>query len=193
MTQRGKDWCILRTGPARTLKLAASLQGAGIDAWSPVERQERRLPRSSAKRIIAVTLTPTYVFVHQRHLSALRRLERMEVSGHPAFSIFRYYGETVLVPHRALHALRAQEQDSYRASLPNVGKRATLKPRGEPFEAGALVTHKEGPLAGLPCYVEHSDDRHTKLRLRLFGRDSGVTVDTSMLRRNGVATCASAA
>ncbi len=186
-------WVILRTSGARTMKLAASLQDAGIDAWTPVERSERRLPRASAKRQLTAALTPTYVFVRARHLTELRLIERMEISRHPAFSIFRYFGATVFVPHLGLHALRAKEQDSYRDSLPNTGKKACQKPRGEAFKPGDVVTHIEGPLAGIPCMVERSDGRNTRLILKLFGRQSGVTIETCMLRRDGVATTATAA
>lgn len=181
-------WCILRTGPARTLRLAASLQEAGYEAWAPVERSQRRFPRGSASRTIHAALTPTYVFVRERHLDAMRRIERMEVSSHPSFSIFRYFGATVFVPHHGLHALREMEQDSYRSTLPNTGKPAGQKPRGQAYTPGQVIVADKGPLAGLPCEVEHSDGRETTLRLRLFGRSSGIVkIETSKLRDNGVA------
>lgn len=183
----GRRWCILRTGPSRTLRLAASLQGAGFDAWAPSERSHRRVPRRSANRTVYAALTPSYVFVREDHLDAMRRIERMEFSTHPRFSIFRYFGATVFVPHRGLHALRALEQDSYRSSLPNTGKPAGQKPRGDAYTPGDVITLPAGPLAGIPCEVEQSDGRTTALRLRLFGRDAGVVkIETSKLRMDGI-------
>jgi hypothetical protein len=40
-----EGWCILRTSPARTLPLAASLMAAGVEAWSPAQMVTRRMGR----------------------------------------------------------------------------------------------------------------------------------------------------
>lgn len=192
MRRNDGDWCVLRVRPAHTLKLAASLQAVGLEAWTPLEWISRRVPRGKAKERFSYVLTPTYVFVRARHEDEVRRLEKREGTGHPRFSLFRYYQEVVYLPHLGLHALRRLEQNSYVASLPNTG-RTFAKERGQPFDVGANVTFKEGPMAGLPCYVESSDDRTTTLLLTLFGRSAGVKVDTCRLRAKGVATMATAA
>lgn len=191
-TQLGR-WFVLRSRPAQTAQLAASLQSAGIDAWTPIERVERRLSRSKVKERFKAALTPTYVFVREVHLPLLRGLEGAAVTQHPHFTIFRFYEETVLIDHRTLHPMREREQDSYRASLPASGKHHQGKGRGKPFSAGDVVTLAEGPFAGLPCHVEMSNGRSTSLRLTLFGSTCGVKIETSRLRENGVAKVASAA
>jgi transcription antitermination factor NusG len=185
-------WCILRTPGLRTLKLAASLQDAGFDAWTPIEEVRRRVPRCKQTEHVRVAMTPSYVFVRERHLPELRRLEAIRGYRHPAFSVFRYYGATVFVRHGALHALRRLQQDSYLAALP-VGPNRSTKPRGAPYDTGDTVKLTTGGLAGLECVVEASDGLMTTLALTLFGRRAGVKVPTGQLRADGVTALAFAA
>lgn len=188
-----RRWCILRTGGSRTQKLEAYLNEIGIGAWVPTEHAVRRAPRGGPLREIKAPMAPTYVFVREDHLPILRRLEKQDGLGCPAFSIFRYYGATVLVPHRALHPLRQRQQDSYRASLPAWGTSHAKKERGEAYEPGAIVKIGGGAFQGLECVVEGSNGLVTTLSLSLFGRQSEIKVATCDLRRDDVAHLASAA
>ncbi len=182
---RAGDWCILRTGGPATLRLASSLQDAGIDAWTPTEHIRRRVPRAQTKEWRIAPLAPTYVFVRSIHLADLRQIERAEISPHPRFSIFRYYGETVFVRHAALHPLRAIQQESYRDALPASGRRPG-KPRGVAYEHGDIVKITDGAFNGFEAFVEVSDSLTTRLTVGIFGRDTGITVPTLQLRAAAV-------
>lgn len=179
------DWCILRMSGPGTLSLVASLQGAGMDVWTPTEHIKRRVPRTKSTEHRIVPLAPTYAFARRAHLDDLQRIERMDVSPHPRFSIFRYYGETVFVRHAATAPLRALQQDSYRSSLPASG-RAPGRARGEPYQVGECVKIKAGPFTGFDAFVELSDGLMTTLTLSLFGRAQEVKVETLHLRSRNV-------
>jgi transcription antitermination factor NusG len=174
-------WCILRTSGPSTLRLTASLQAAGFDAWTPTEHVRRRVPRCKNTEYRVAPLAPTYVFVRAGHLAELQRIERADITPHPRFSIFRFRGETVFIRHGEMHPLRVLQQRSYVASLPSTG-RSPGKPRGEPFTPGMTVSFAQGPLTGLEGYVETSDGRTTRLAITLFGRTSAVEVETLHLR-----------
>lgn len=185
-------WCILRTSGPSTLRLATSLQAAGFEAWTPVERLRRRVPRSKTVEYVLASVTPTYVFVCEQHLSALRLMERQPGNGHPQFSIFRYYGDMVLVRHTALHPLRLLQQNSYRDSLPVV-RNVNRKKRGNAYDVGDAIKPATGPFAGFECLVESSDGLTTTATVIIFGRQTGVKFSTSQLRDDGVREIASAA
>lgn len=178
-------WCILRTSGPSTLRLATSLQAAGFEAWTPVERLRRRVPRSKTIEYVLGSITPTYVFVREQHLDALRKMERQPGNGHPQFSMFRYYGDMVFVRHTALHPLRLLQQDSYRDSLPVV-RNPHRKKRGEAFEVGDAFKPTSGPFAGFECVVESSDGLTTMATMMIFGRQTGLKFSTSQIRTDGV-------
>ena len=172
--------------------LVASLQAAGMDVWTPTEHVKRRVPRSKSTEYRVVPMAPTYAFARAGLLPELKQIERLDVSPHPRFSIFRYYGETVFVRHRELSALRSQQQDSYRTALPASG-RAPGKPRGEAFDHGDTVKITSGPFTGFEAYIELSDGLMTTLSVSLFGRAQEVKVETLHLRSNLVSNKALAA
>lgn len=189
MSQDPARWCILRTSGSRTLTLTRSLVLAGIDAWTPVQRVKRRLPRAKKIEHIEAPFTPCYVFVKAPHLPELCRLERTAISPHPAFSVFRHMGATVIVADASVSSLRAAEDESRRRADRNAG-RTTGKPRGQPFDRGETVKARKGPFAGLNGIVQSSDGRHT---LILFGTRMEVRFGTSQLRSNPVAIAPTAA
>ena len=177
-------WCILRMSGPSTMRLVASLQDAGFGVWTPTEHIKRRLPRGKTKEHLIVPMAPTYAFAPEADLPALERITRLEVSPHPRFSIFRYYGSTVLVRHAELHRLRSRQQASYLESLPPHQK--TGKPRGVPYDVGDTVDLKEGAFTGFQAAVVSSDGRETKLEVMLFGRATKMTVPTLQLRSRHV-------
>lgn len=183
---------MLRTSGPSTARLTASLQDAGMEAWTPTEHIRRRLPRGKSKEHRIVAMAPTYVFVRATHEDDLRMIERAEITPHPRFSFFRHCGETVYVPHRGLHQLRALQQDSYVASLPYTGRRPG-KPRGRHYEAGDTVKITAGAFTGFEAYVDASDGLTTTLIVGLFGRATEVKVPTLHLRSLHVPDAATAA
>lgn len=185
-------WCILRTAGPSTMRLTASLQDAGLTAWTPTEHVRRRVPRAKTTEHRIVPMVATYVFVRAGHLADLQRIERAEITPHPQFSIFRHCGDTVFIPNGSLHALRQLQQASYRGSLPGSGSRSR-KPRGAPYEQGEAVTFSQGPFSGLQGFVETSDGLTTRLNIELFGRVSVVDVKTLHLRALNVPVKQSAA
>jgi len=191
-TNRASRWCILRTSGPSTGRLAASLQNAGIEAWTPTEHIQRRMPRGKSKESRIVAMAPTYVFVRWTHEDELRLIERAEITPHPRFSIFRHCGKTVYVSHRALHQLRALQQDSYIASLPYSGRRPG-KPRGKHYEPGETVKITNGAFTGFEAHVDASDGLTTTLVIGLFGRPTEVRVPTLHLRSLHVPKLATAA
>lgn len=192
MTDHANRWCILRTSGPGTLRLVASLQDAGFAIWTPTEHVRRRVPRGKSTEHRIVPLAPTYAFVRAVHLDDLKRIERLDVSPHPRFSIFRYYGETVFVRHRELSPLRKMQQESYRDALPASG-RAPGKPRGQAFEPGDTVKITSGAFNGFEAFVELSDGLTTTLSVSLFGRAQEVKVETLHLRANLLSVQSSAA
>lgn len=182
-------WCILRTAGPRTLPLARSLQAAGIEAWTPSEMVKRRIPRSKSSRQTEVAFTPTYVFVRAYHLPRLTAHLFSGINPHPPFSIFRYYGETVLVSDAAIAGLREVQVASERRNAVREQHRRT-KGHGVPFERGAPIQAITGPFTGVSGVVEESNGRQT---LVLFGGSLRIKIETCKLRGDSVATTASAA
>lgn len=107
-------WCILRTGGARTLPLAASLAAVGFEAWTPQQvtyiAPTKRKP--AAQR--AAPIVPTFVFVRSQHVDDLFRCHALAVSPHPAFSILQVAGRVPLIGGRSLAALREEEARAQR-------------------------------------------------------------------------------
>lgn len=185
-------WCVLRTSGPSTLRLTASLQAAGFDAWTPTEHVRRRVPRCKSTEYRPAPLAPTYVFVRAKHLAQLQRVERADITPHPRFSIFRHCGVTVWVRHMMLHPLRMLQQDSYRQSLPASG-RAPGKPRGAQYGVGDKVKLTTGAFTGFEAFVESSDGLMTTLTVGMFGRPTEVKVPTLQLRGASVFADCSAA
>ena len=176
-----QHWCILRMSGPGTMKLVASLQEAGLCVWTPTEHIRRRVPRGKTTEHKVVAMAPTYAFAAAHHLPELQYITRLDVSPHPHFSIFRYYGDTVFVRHAQLHRMRMLQQDSYVASLPATGRRYG-KPRGAAFDNGQTVKILQGPFSGFEAFVETSDGLTTTLSLNLFGRVTRTYVATLHLR-----------
>lgn len=192
MEGKATRWFILRTSGPSTMRLAASLQGDAIEAWTPTEHIRRRVPRSKSTEFRIVPLAPTYVFVRADRLDEMQRIERAEVTPHPAFSIFRHCGKTVFVRHSNLHPMRRIQQDSYRRSLPATGRRP-MKKRGEQYEVGDAVKLTTGAFAGFEAFVESSDGLVTTLKVGIFGRPTEVKVPTLQLREASVSVAHTAA
>ncbi len=119
MTQRGKDWCILRTSGARTLRLADSLRDDGIEAWTPSrtvrrpipgQRRELVLGRVLKKRDVAVPILATFVFADAERLRDLADLSLREIKPQPEFSVFRIGNRVPLLSDATMDGLRCEER-----------------------------------------------------------------------------------
>lgn len=115
MAQLG--WCILRTSGGRTLALAASLNAAGLEAWTPVrtfkrQKQGSRL-RLDGRRItveIDAPILPTFVFARAAHLLDLEAAASDPTNEHPPFSVFHHAGRIPLVADREVAGLQEAER-----------------------------------------------------------------------------------
>lgn len=165
-------WCILRTGGARTLPLAAALAAAGFEAWTPSEMVKRRVCRSrKAKEAQPAAIMPTFVFVRARHLPDLHHILRLPSNPYPAFSLFRYLGDVVRVRDSEVERLRVVE----RRALPRA-QRPTYQP-------GAGVRLAEGPYAGMSGVIQSSNGRRTMIA---FGGWMTIEIETSTLPPDAV-------
>lgn len=168
------DWCILRTNGSRTLTLANSLQAAGIEAWTPVSIELRRIPRRKAKEERITPLTPRYVFARAIHLTAL--LDTYHA--HPTFSMFWGNEGPILIADDKLEPLRTEES------------RSRPKQRARTYGRGENVHITEGSFAGMKGIVEKDGDhRFTRV---LFGSARAVKIGTYILRPDGVSSAQTA-
>lgn len=161
------DWIMLRTKPSCTLSLTNSLAAAGFDVWTPMEVQQRRVPRSKAKRERRVPIMPTWIFARAHHLDDLRRLAERAIKDHAEFSIFRWHSRVPAIDDVALEALRSAEL------------RAVPKQKVKAFRKGEIVRVPEGAFAGMSGVVERGDGRCT---LVCFGGRLEVEISTFLLR-----------
>lgn len=157
------DWCILQTSPSSTVRLAASLREAGIDAWTPVEVQERRVGRARKRVDVLLPITPTFVFapldrmgelLEQSHSPARlfrvwdAELRRMVTKGCPFFRVFRHAGEYPSLSEAQLAPLRHLEMKLKRPPKPKqfaLGQRVRLiQPRHFLEGMSGLVSRLRG-------------------------------------------------
>ena len=158
------DWCILQTTSARTLGLANSLTAAGIEAWTPVRIELRRVPRRKARQEKLTPLTPRYVFARASHLVDI--LDTYHA--HPTFRMFLDESGPVLIPDNQLEPLRTEES------------RSRPKQRARTYGKGEQVCITEGSFAGMRGTVEKDGDhRFTSVT---FGPGRAVKIGTYILR-----------
>lgn len=167
-----EGWCILRTSPARTLPLAASLVAAGVEAWTPTATIKRRVFRGKKQtKDHTAALTPTFVFARATAIGVLRADINAPRPVHPPFSLFRHLGEIKTVSDREIERLRQAE----RKSKPK-GKRQTVP-------VGSLLKPTEGPYTGMEGVVQRSDGKFT---LVAFGGWMNVQIETFTIRSDDV-------
>lgn len=135
------DWAILRCKGSTTLRLARSLDLAGIDAWTPMEIQVKRHRKTGTRTESMIAVMPTYVFVAAESLSDMVAASMVPVSIHPSFSVFRYNDRFPLVADKDLSALRAIERKAAAEKVP------------VRFDRGTSVRLPDGPFQGLTGQV----------------------------------------
>lgn len=144
-------WCVLRTSGGRTLALAKSLADAGLEAWTPSTKQERRRPRSKASMEIDAPILPTFVFARASHLPDLLAAASSPVNPHPAFSVFRYCGKFPLIGDVEIAGLRGEEER---------GRVRRLRSTRRTFDRDASVRVPDGPFAGMSGVVRDCDGKY---------------------------------
>lgn len=171
------DWCILRCSAARTLPLAASLNEAGIEAWTPMKVEKRRLPRGrKGHREIEAPIMPTFVFVRYSRLVDLMIILELPISPHPGFSVFRHLGLVPHVSNREIERLRTEEG------------RAQRKDKRPAFAIGEQVrVEEEVNFTGLKGVVQGHKGRYTMV---CFGGAIQFSIATINLRTNEVQAAA---
>lgn len=145
------EWLILQCSASKTLELARSLNEAGMGAWAPTTRAQRRTGDRRTIEEIEAPLMPSFVFAPARHLHALLALahspamqyrvwdseqRKMVVRGHPTFRLFRR-GDHRFIPDPELEPLRRLE----RKPRPKRDERT--------FRIGQRVRTDEAGFAGL--------------------------------------------
>jgi hypothetical protein len=169
IAEHGDGWCILRTSGPSTLRLAASLVEAGMDAWAPETIVTRRVGRSRERVEKPAAILPTFVFAKAMHIGELQRCRSMLVNPHPSFSIFRHMGRYPIVAEREIATLRAEEEKA---------KRTVAKRTRRTVPLGSKITVTEGAFAGLTGVVERSDGKST---LVCFGGGFSVSIAAWLL------------
>jgi hypothetical protein len=170
------QWCILRTGAARTLPLAASLAAAGLTVWTPTQ-MVRRAGRGRQRRDVeerAAPITPTFVFASAGDLYDLIRIASDPVSRHPPFSIFRHRDRYPLIFDRSLAPLREEE---------NRHRLRQLKKTRRVLELGSSIRLAEGPFAGMTGIVEGGNGKQAVVN---FGSGFLVSIATYLLETDVV-------
>lgn len=163
------DWCILRTSAARTLKLAASLNAAGLGAWTPIEMVRRRRSGGRKARLtVEAPLLPTFVFAPSAQLADLAREAVDPASDHPPFSIMRIRDRVPVVADADLFPLREAEELTRRRHV-QVTKRAII---------GAAVRPTEGAFAGMTGTIESANAKEAAVN---FGGGFVVKIATYLL------------
>lgn len=174
------SWCILRMASADTLRVLRSLQNAGLEVWTPIEKRTKRMPRTRAQFDKETPLMPSYVFGHVAHLTELIQLAMLPNKDHPRFSMFRYQGGIPLIADEQLKALRDEE-----ARVIGVFER--LKRRGKKgakMAKGSEVRMTEGPFAGMSGIVEDHQGQFTLVDMAIFGKIVTIKISSLLLAEN---------
>lgn len=103
-------WIILRCSGPRTLKLAASLNEGGVEAWTPAQTVVGRKGKARDRVEQQVTILPTFVFARASRLEHLFRARLLPVCPYPSFSIFRHDGRVPVLSDHDIAALHANEE-----------------------------------------------------------------------------------
>lgn len=135
-------WCVLRTGEAATLRLMRMLCHRGFEAWTPIVKASRRVPRSHVVAMMETALAPSFVFARYEALPALRALS-LDPQTRPRFSLFRYRppgGDKDIFPR-----VRDADLDRVRVAEAEFGARSGQTA----FAKGDKVTMNAGAFEGL--------------------------------------------
>lgn len=186
-----RRWCILRTAGARTLPLAASLNAAGFDAWTPQLTIRRRRPRSKAMVELQAAILPTFVFLRSDRLDDLRRLAMRPGSALVQFSVLSHAGRVPLITDAQMATLRDEEDRAAAAHQvvkdreqrlaersERQRKRATLRASAPSYAPGDQVRVLQPAFAGMTGFVERGVGKAVVVNL---GGSISVTIEAWLL------------
>ncbi len=71
MIEYDKEWLVLRCASSRTLALAEKLIELGMNAWTPMWRRKRRLPRDGKYETVMLPCIPSFVFLVDADIHAI--------------------------------------------------------------------------------------------------------------------------
>lgn len=180
-------WCILRTKPGATIRLAQSLARANIETWTPIAVTSRLRTRLGSRRLpkpmrIEQTLpiTPSLVFVRAFYLPRVAAMAIGQPNQHPPFSLYRHAGRIPILADRSIAGLREAEErarvaitkerddeDRERRREDRIAlmrtereKRKALRTERRVFGSGQAVTVSDAPaFAGMTGVIEKGDGR----------------------------------
>lgn len=184
------NWIILRTAGRTTMQLAKSLNEDGIEAWTPVETRNMRIPRANVRRTVRLPIMPSYVFARAEHLIDLIELAGMKPiprrsSSRPTnrSEEWRPYHADFSVMH--FHDRIPVIADHHLQSLRTIEAKRSPRERAKPFPSGLSVRVKTegGSFAGMKGRVERSDNNTTVV---CFDSRMTVKISTSLLRPDEV-------
>jgi hypothetical protein len=181
-------WCILRTKPSSTLKLAASLAVDGFDVWTPVETFTKKVPRANVKRTVQRPMMAGFVFAKFGHLFDLLELAKMPVKprrgaglrnpAHADFWFFRHAGKLGFTSEAGLAGVRAEEAKLIPPPPRIAVPKGRYMPADRSLDGGVGVRVTDGPAEGMAGTVA-SGDRHYTVVCFASGRE--MKIPTSLL------------
>lgn len=183
--QGATDWCIIQTSSAGTLALAAALNDAGMEAWTPTCIAIKRVGKSRERVEQIVPLMPTFVFARYGAINDIlaiarapapvymvwnKEQRRMVMRGRPFFRVFRHGQIYPAVHDRELDKLRLAEQHGKPIQHVRI------------FAPGEAVRFGPGnAFEGLIGEIEEVKGGYASVRFSLFGSHPTVKVNARSL------------
>lgn len=143
MTSADNQWCILRTSAARTLRLAAALNGQAIAAWTPMRTVSRPAPGQRHRLAmgrrrdmveVVVPILPGFVFAAAAQLDDVARVGAVPFGPCPGFSILQIGDRVPFIGEASIAGLRAAEAEAeaaIQAERDAAGREALRQQRAE--------------------------------------------------------------
>lgn len=179
------DWCILRTQPRHTLRLAASLAEDGFEVWTPVEIEKVQKARPKIVVEVPRAILTGFIFAKTAHIVDLLNLAQMPVKPRrgACLRLPAHVGFSVMHNDEGVNLVR----DEHLAPLRRI--EARRKPRSRSKYAiprGVSIRVSSGIYAGMTGCVIRSDTGKTVVN---FGGFFGKTeIETSILLWDDVRT-----
>ncbi len=185
MAQRATDWCIIQTSSAGTMALAAALNDAGIEAWTPTGVQVKRVGKCRDRVEQVVPLMPSFVFARYNRIADIMEIarapapvymawdkveRRMVMRGRPHFRLFRHGQIYPAVSDRELDKVRIAERKGRPLDHVHI------------FKPGELVRLAPGVgFEGLVGQIHQLKGNYAIVRFDLFGSHPTVKVNARSL------------
>jgi hypothetical protein len=129
-----ENWVVIRCAGQSTITQTEDLKLQGIDAWTPVYNQRKRLPRTKQTIMVRVACLPSYVFADASKIS---QLEAMKQGGKLKGQLMKCgLGLLVRVKDFQLESLKMASQpcQSDEVKTPKPAMKSHLKLTEGPFQ-----------------------------------------------------------